>query len=115
MSARRSTSASSTDKDRERERKQSGAPEHAAFRKLLTEVLQESLTRAKFQQSIETDILHRLALLKFIGQETSNQFSSILVECKDWIRSRGELFEHSEQAHVMRVENRRSSRPTART
>jgi hypothetical protein len=90
------------EKDRERDRKQSGVPEHAAFRKLLTEVLQESLTRAKFQQSIETDVLHRLALLKFIGQETTNQFSSILVECKDWIRSRGELFEHSEQAHVMR-------------
>jgi len=87
---------------KEKDRKQSGAPEHSAFRKLLTEVLQESLTRAKFQQSTETDILHRLALLKFISQETGNQFSSILVECKDWIRSRGELFEHSEQAHVVR-------------
>ena len=66
-------------------------------------MLQESLTRAKFQQSIEIDILHRLAILKFLSQETSNQFSSILVECKDWIRGRGELFEHSEQAHVMRA------------
>jgi len=90
------------ERGRDRERRQSGAPEHSAFRKLLMEVLQESLTRAKFQQSIESDILHRLALLKFLAQETSNQFSSILVECKDWIRSRGELFEHSEQAHVMR-------------
>jgi hypothetical protein len=72
------------------------------FRKLLTEILQESLTRAKFQQSDETDILHHLALLKFIIQETGSQFSSILIECKDWIRGRGELFEHSEQAHVMR-------------
>jgi hypothetical protein len=86
----------------DRERRQSGSPEHSAFRRLLTEILQESLTRAKFQQSIETDLLHRLALLKFITQETGNQFSSILVECKDWIRSRGELFEHSEQAHVLR-------------
>ncbi len=79
-----------------------GSPEHGAFRKLLMEILQESLTRAKFQQSIETDILHRLALLKFIIQELGNQFSSILVECKEWIRARGELYEHSEQAHVMR-------------
>ncbi|MGA3294291.1 MAG: hypothetical protein ABSE45_09965 [Candidatus Acidiferrales bacterium] len=79
-----------------------GQPEHAAFRKLLTEVLQASLTRAKFLQSIETDVLHRLALLKFFTQELGNQFSSILVECKDWIRGRGEIFEHSEQAHVMR-------------
>jgi len=90
------------ERGRDRERRPSGAPEHSAFRKLLMEVLQESLTRAKFQQSIESDILHRLALLKFVSQEMSNQFSSILVECKDWIRARGELFEHSEQAHVMR-------------
>jgi len=90
------------DRSRDRDRRPSGQPEHSAFRKLLTEILQESLTRAKFQQSIETDVLHRLALLKFLSQETSNQFASILVECKDWIRSRGELFEHSEQAHVMR-------------
>jgi hypothetical protein len=86
------------------DRKQSGSgtPEHSAFRKQLTEVLQESLTRAKFQQSIDTDVLHQLALLKYFTQETGNQFSSLLVECKDWIRARGELFEHSEQAHVMR-------------
>ncbi|HXJ18530.1 MAG TPA: hypothetical protein VNM68_15200, partial [Candidatus Polarisedimenticolia bacterium] len=88
--------------NQEKDRKRSGAPEHAAFRRLLTEILQESLTRAKYQQSIETDVLHRLALLKFIAQETANQFSSLLVEFKEWIRSRGELFEHSEQAHVMR-------------
>src|ERR1700677_1592255 len=84
------------------DRKQSGTPEHAAFRKMLIEVLQESITRAKFQQSIETDLLNQLALLKHISAELSNQFSSILVECKEWIRGRGELFEHSEQAHVMR-------------
>ncbi|HXN71075.1 MAG TPA: hypothetical protein VN861_00815 [Candidatus Acidoferrales bacterium] len=84
------------------DRKQSGTPEHAAFRKFLIEILQASLTRAKFQQSIETDVLHQLALLKHISSELANQFSSILIECKEWIRSRGELFEHSEQAHVMR-------------
>src|SRR5579862_5493604 len=89
-------------KEKERDRRQSGSPEHSAFRKLLTEILQESITRAKYQQSVETDVLHHLALLKFMSQETGNQFSSILVECKDWIRGRGELFEHSEQAHVMR-------------
>jgi hypothetical protein len=86
-----------------KDRKQSGAPEHAAFRKLLTEVLQASLTRAKFQQSIETDILHQLALVKHLTSEIASQFSSIVVECKDWIRSRGEQFEHSEPAHVMRA------------
>jgi class 3 adenylate cyclase len=86
-----------------KDRKQTGAPEHAAFRKLLSEVLQESLTRAKYQQSIETDVLHQLAILKYITTEIASQFSTMLVECKDWIRTRGELFEHSEQAHVMRA------------
>jgi hypothetical protein len=86
------------------DRKQSGSgtPEHSAFRKQLTEILQESLTRAKYQQSIETDVLHQLALLKYFTQETGNQFSSLLVESKEGIRARGELFEHSEQAHVLR-------------
>ena len=85
-----------------KDKKRSGTPEHGAFRKLLTEILQESLTRAKYQQSIETDVLHQLAILKHLTTELSSQFSSIIVECKEWIRGRGELFEHSEPAHVMR-------------
>ena len=85
-----------------KDKKRSGAPEHGAFRKLLTEILQESLTHAKYKQSIETDVLHQLAILKYLTTELSSQFSSILVECKEWIRGRGELFEHSEPAHVMR-------------
>ncbi len=88
--------------NKDKDRRPSGSPEHAAFRKLLTEILQESLTRAKFQQSIEPDVLHHLALLKFITQETGNQFASIIVESKDWIRSRGQQYEHSQQGHVMR-------------
>ena len=82
--------------------KKTTPPEHAAFRKILTEVLEASTTKAKELDSIETDVLHRLAILKFITLELSNQFTSTLVECKDWIRSRGQHFEHSEQAHVMR-------------
>ncbi len=34
-----------------KDKKRSGTPEHGAFRKMLTEILQESLTRAKYQQS----------------------------------------------------------------
>ena len=34
-----------------KDKKRSGTPEHAAFRKMLTEILQESLMRAKYQQS----------------------------------------------------------------
>src|ERR1700683_321460 len=55
--------------------RKSRVPEHGTFRKILTDVLQESLTRAKFQKSIEPDTLHQLALLKFMTQEIGNQFS----------------------------------------
>jgi hypothetical protein len=78
-------------------------PETAAFRKLLTELLQASLTRAKFEKNIEIDLLLRLALIEFLNREITNQFSSLIVECKEWIRGRGEHFEHSEQAHVLRA------------
>lgn len=83
-------------------KKKSSNPENALFRKKLAEMLDSSLTRAKHAQNIEIDLLNRLALLQFLRSEITEQFSSALVECKDWIRSRGELFEHSEQAHVMR-------------
>jgi hypothetical protein len=86
-----------------KDRKQSGSPEHSAFRKMLGEILQASLTDAKFKQSIETDLLHQLAILKHLNSEISVEFSSLIVECKDWIRARGEAFEHSQQAHVMRA------------
>ncbi len=78
-------------------------PETGAFRKLLLGLLHGSLTRAKFENNIELDLLLRVAVMKFLTQEIGNQFSSLIVECKDWIRGRGELFEHSEQAHVMRA------------
>src|SRR5215472_2960062 len=82
--------------------KKNTPPEHAAFRKLLSEILEASTVRAKEFGSIESDLLHRLGILKFIHLEMANQFTTTLVECKDWIRSRGQHFEHSEQAHVMR-------------
>ncbi|MFZ0735545.1 MAG: hypothetical protein WCA98_11950 [Candidatus Acidiferrales bacterium] len=83
--------------------RKSSMPETAAFRKQLSALLQISLTRAKFAQNIEVDLLNRLAVLKFLVTEIGNQLSSLVVECKDWIHSRGVHFEHSEQAHVMRA------------
>jgi hypothetical protein len=77
-------------------------PQTAVFRKHLGELLQISLTRAKFAQTIEVDLLNRLALHRFLTGEISNQLSNLVVECKDWIASRGVHFEHSEQAHVLR-------------
>jgi class 3 adenylate cyclase len=82
--------------------KKNTPPEHAGFRKILTDVLEASTSKAKEAGSIEVDVLHRLAILKFLQLELANQFTTTLVECKDWIRSRGHNFEHSEQAHVMR-------------
>src|SRR5213075_3176223 len=69
----------------------------AGFRKLLTDLLQSSVTQAKYQKNIEIDILFRLAILKFLTQELGNQFANLILEGKEWIRQRGEHFERSQQ------------------
>jgi hypothetical protein len=84
------------------ERKPMRAPEAASFRRMLGELLQASLTRAKFEKSIERDILLRIALLRFFAEETVTRFSDLLLEAKEGIRSRGSFFERSEQAHVLK-------------
>src|ERR1700743_2220496 len=78
------------------------APDNAAFRKILTDLLQSSLTHAKFHKNIEIDLLFRLALLKFLTAEIAHQFSNLILEGKEWIRQRGEHFERSQQAHVIK-------------
>jgi len=75
----------------------------AGFRKLLSDLLQTSLTQAKYQKNIEIDILFRLAILKFLTEELSNQFANLILEGKEWIRQRGEHFERSQQAHVIKA------------
>ena len=77
--------------------------DNSAFRKLLTEVLQSAVTQAKFQKNIEIDLLFRLALLKFLTQELPSQFATLILEGKEWIRQRGEYFERSQQAHVIKA------------
>lgn len=78
-------------------------PETATWKRNLQELLQNSLTRAKYEKKIELDILLRLSLIKFLTQEIGAQFSTLLLEAKEWIRNRGEYFERSEQAHVMKA------------
>ena len=78
------------------------APDNAAYRKLLTDLLQSALTQAKYQKNIEIDLLFRLALLKFLTLEIGNQFANLILEGKEWIRQRGEHFERSQQAHVIK-------------
>jgi hypothetical protein len=78
-------------------------PDSAAFRKLLSELLQSSLTQAKHHKNIEIDVLFRLGLLKFLTFEIGNQFANLILEGKEWIRKRGEHFERSQQAHVIKA------------
>src|SRR6516165_7566639 len=73
------------------------------FRKLLTEMMQSSLTKAKHQKNIEIDLLFRLALIKFLTTELQNQFANVILDCKEYVRKRGEYFERSQQAHVIKA------------
>ena len=74
-----------------------------AFRKMTAELLQSSLTTAKHQKNMEMDILFRLAILKFLTSELQNQFSNVILDGKEYIRKRGEYFERSQQAHVIKA------------
>src|SRR5205814_5189547 len=77
--------------------------EGAGFRKLQTDLLQSSVTQANYHKNIEIDLLFRLAILKFLTQELGNQFANLVLEGKEWIRQRGEHFERSQQAHVIKA------------
>jgi len=81
----------------------SRGPDSGGFRKLLSELLQSSLTQAKYHKNIEIDLLFRLGLLKFLTFEIGNQFAMLVLEGKEWIRKRGEHFERSQQAHVIKA------------
>src|SRR5579859_6859434 len=78
-------------------------PDHTSFRKLLTDFMQSAVTQAKFHKNIEIDLLFRLALLKFLTLEIGNQFANLILEGKEWIRKRGEHFERSQEAHVIKA------------
>ena len=84
------------------ERKPVRAPEAAALRKMLNEILLASLTNAKYAKNIEHDILLRIALLKLFTQEIVTRFADLLLEAKEGIRNRGPQFERSEGAHVLK-------------
>src|SRR5215469_11279979 len=85
------------------EPRQSRGPDSVAFRKLLSELLQSSLTQAKYHKNIEIDVLFRLSLLKFLTSEIVDQFANLILEGKEWVRKRGEHFERSQQAHVIKA------------
>ena len=84
------------------ERKPQRAPESATFRKMLNEILQTSLTNAKYAKNVEHDVLLRIALLKLFTQEIVTRFADLLLEAKEGIRNKGPHFERSEEAHVLK-------------
>ncbi|HTC42364.1 MAG TPA: hypothetical protein VK703_12365 [Candidatus Acidoferrales bacterium] len=74
-----------------------------SFRKVLADLLRNSLTTAKHQKNMEIDLLFRLAILKFLTGELQNQFANVILDGKEYIRKRGEYFERSQQAHVIKA------------
>jgi len=79
------------------------AVDSTPFRKMLLELLQSSLAKAKHQKNSEIDLLFRLAILKFLTAELAIQFGNVILEVKEYIRKRGEYFERSQQAHVIKA------------
>jgi hypothetical protein len=75
----------------------------SVFRKLLADLLRNSLTTAKHQKNMEIDLLFRLTILKFLTSELQNQFANVILDGKEYIRKRGEYFERSQQAHVIKA------------
>ena len=78
-------------------------PEASAWKRQLSDLMHAGLQKAKFEQNIEVDLLLRVALLKFLTQEISTQFANLMLEAKEWIRGRGQHFDHTEQAHVIKA------------
>ncbi len=79
------------------------ALDSSAFRRMVSDLLQSSLTQAKYRKNAEIDHLFRLALLKLFTQEIASQFANLILEGKEWVRQRGEHFERSQQAHVIKA------------
>ena len=88
---------------RETDRKAARAPEAASWKRQLSDLLHAGLQQAKYEKNIEIDLLLRVTLLKYLTQEIGTQFANLLLEAKEWIRGRGEHFDHTEQAHVIKA------------
>jgi hypothetical protein len=88
---------------RETDRKVARAPESSSWKRKLSDILHTGLQQAKYEKNIEIDLLLRVTLLKYLTQEIGAQFANLLLEAKQWIRGRGEHFDHTEQAHVIKA------------
>lgn len=88
---------------RQTHRRAARPPEAAIWKRHLADLLHAGLEHAKHEKNIEIDLLLRVALLKFLTQEISTQFANLMLEGKEWFRSRGQHFEQTEQAHVIKA------------
>jgi class 3 adenylate cyclase len=88
---------------RETDRKSGRAPEASSWKRQLSELHHAGLQKAKYGQNIEIDLLFRVALMKYLTHEIGTQFANLLLEAKEWIRGRGEHFDRTEQAHVIKA------------
>ncbi|HSZ20391.1 MAG TPA: hypothetical protein VK770_11395 [Candidatus Acidoferrum sp.] len=88
---------------READRKVPRAPEAASWKRQLSDLLHAGLQKSKYEKNIEIDLLLRVTLLKYLTQEIGTQFANLLLEAKEWIRGRGEHFDRTEQAHVIKA------------
>src|SRR5271166_1128390 len=88
---------------RETDRKVGRAPEASLWKRQLSDLLHAGLQKAKYEKNIEIDLLFRVALLKYLTHEIGSQFANLLLEAKEWIRARGEHFDRTEQAHVIKA------------
>lgn len=88
---------------RETDRKVARAPEGASWKRQLSDLLHGGLQHAKYEKNIEIDLLLRVTLLKYLTQEIGTQFANLLLEAKEWIRGRGEHFDRTEHAHVIKA------------
>jgi hypothetical protein len=88
---------------RENVRKTARAPEAPSWKRQLSDLLHAGLQQAKYEKNIEIDLLLRVTLSKYLAQEIGTQFANLLLEAKEWIRGRGEHFDRSEHAHVIKA------------
>ena len=77
-------------------------PDNAAFRKLLIDLLQSALTQASTTRILKWTCMFSVDVAEIPDVEIGNQFANLILEGKEWIRQRGEGFERSQQAHVIK-------------
>lgn len=88
---------------RDTHKKPARTPEASSWKRRLSDLLHAGLQKAKFEKNIEIDLLLRATLVKYLTQEIGTQFANLMLEAKEWIRGRGEHFDHTEQAHVIKA------------